>query len=79
MMQGLRYKGNFCATPNPSQKIMTCGGEAKIPKIMWPQFPPKLKKNPPQNYVATVPCESQKESEIVQNKVLKQEETQNKT
>ena len=46
---------------------------------MWPQFPPKLKKNPPQNYVAAVPGESQKESEILQNKVLKQEETQNKT
>ena len=31
------------------------------PKILWRQFPPNLKKNPPQNSVEAVPAESQKE------------------
>ena len=59
------------AVPAKYQKESTpmlCGGSSHRiskrihPNVMWRQFPPNLKKNPPQNYVVVVPAKSQKES-----------------
>jgi hypothetical protein len=78
------YQPIFVQHPTPSQKIMTCVGEnnyfmiKKNKNNVCLQFPPNLKKNPPQ-VCGRSSCRISKRIRNSSKSSTKHEETQNKT